>query len=309
VLAGLVASLVIAELVLRAAGFSFEPYPHLYPRGVARGAAVGTFVPDPDLLWTSSSYEPAVRAARTSRPALVLLGDSCTAWGDYDERLAAMVAVRGASLSFSNLAVGGWSTFQGLRALRRDILGLEPRVVVMYFGWNDHWTRFGIEDAGAARLWSFPRWRLVQLVQKLWIALHSDRHDPPPRVQPAGFRENLREMVQLARNRGAVPVLVTAASSHRPGEEPSFLREENYLKELDDLIPLHQQYVSIVRQVAEAEGVILCDPERRFPAAGAARDELFRPDGIHLSDAGNQALAALLLETLSSHDLLKTVSQ
>ena len=67
-------------------------------------------------------------------------------------------------------------------------------------------------------------------------------------------------MVRLARDRGAVPVLVTAPSSHRPGNEPSFLRDENYLKELDDLIPLHQEYVAIVRELAEEEGVILCDP-------------------------------------------------
>ena len=78
--AGLLAALAIAEVALRIGGFSFQPYPRFFPDGVARGAAAGVFLADPDLLWVSSDYGPTLRAARTSRPKLVLLGDSCTRW-------------------------------------------------------------------------------------------------------------------------------------------------------------------------------------------------------------------------------------
>jgi lysophospholipase L1-like esterase len=308
--AATLAALVLAELALRASGFSFEPYPTFYPDGVARGAAAGTFAADPDLLWVSSDYRPQLAAARSNPPKLLLLGDSCTAWGDYGERLAALVAARGGNLSCAKFAVGGWSTFQGLGALRRDLLPLGPEVVVIYFGWNDHWTRFGLPDAVAARssrAWSrFSGSRLVQLGLKLRIALAANPGEAPPRVSPAEFRENLRTMTRLCRERGAVPILVTAASAHEPGREPAFLAEEGYLADLGTLVPLHREYVAIVREVAVAEGAILCDAERELPGP-PLRERFFRRDGIHLDDAGNDALARILLDALERHDLLQAV--
>jgi lysophospholipase L1-like esterase len=305
-----IAALLLSELVLRAIGFSFEPYPTFYPDGVARGATTGTFVADPDLLWVSSEWAPALRAARSSRPKLLLLGDSCTAWSDYDERLAALVAARGGNLSGAKFAVGGWSTFQGLAALERDLLPLGPSVVAIYFGWNDHWTRFGLPDAAAARIARsgarLSGSRLVQLGTKLRIALHGKPTDAPARVSAHDFRENLRTMVRLCRERGAVPVLVTAPSAHVEGSEPAFLAEERYLADLARLVPLHREYVGIVREIAAAEGAILCDAERELPGP-PVREQLFRRDGIHLDDAGSDALARLLLETLLRDGLLEKV--
>jgi len=306
----LIVAVAIAEVGLRIVGFSFAPYPRLYPEGVARGAAAGAFVADRDLLWVSSDWAPTLRAARANPPALLLLGDSCTAWGGWDARLAALVAEGGGNLSFANVAVGGWSSHQGLGALKRDLLALRPRVVTIWFGWNDHWTRWGIDDATATRIAGsgpLEGSRVVQLGQKLRIALLARRGADRIRVPPDAFRENLRAMVRLARERGAVPVLVTAPSAHERGEEPAFLQEEGYLADLDRLVPLHREYVAIVREVAASEGAVLCDPERDFPPPGPGRRLLFRPDGIHLADAGREAFAALLLETLRAHDLLKDV--
>jgi lysophospholipase L1-like esterase len=49
-------------------------------------------------------------------------------------------------------ATSGWSSWQGLQALRRDIAGLRPSVLTIYFGWNDHWVGFGVEDDEVAEI-------------------------------------------------------------------------------------------------------------------------------------------------------------
>jgi hypothetical protein len=48
---------------------------------------------------------------------------------------------------------------------------LAPRVVVLYFGWNDHWIGFGLEGDQIARvtgsqLFALQRSRLVPLHQR-----------------------------------------------------------------------------------------------------------------------------------------------
>jgi hypothetical protein len=47
--------------------------------------------------------------------------------------------------------VGGYTTYQGLRQLERDVATLHPVIATFYYGWNDHWIGFGIEDRDVAR--------------------------------------------------------------------------------------------------------------------------------------------------------------
>ena len=76
------------------------------------------------------------------------MGDSCTDWGKYDKFFAKLVAKRipGHKVTYANFGVVGWSTYQGLQQVKRDLLDLKPKVITIYYGWNDHWVGFGIED-------------------------------------------------------------------------------------------------------------------------------------------------------------------
>ena len=76
-----------------------------------------------------------------------------------------------------------------------------------------HWIGFGVEDKQVYRLTRWPRGRLrelrlAQLVFKGRLALLAPRGgDLPKRVSASDFRENLRQIVALARQHGIVPVL------------------------------------------------------------------------------------------------------
>jgi lysophospholipase L1-like esterase len=82
-----------------------------------------------------------------------------------------------------------------------------------------------------------------------------------------------------------------------------------WLRKLDDLIPIHRKYVSIVREVAKAEDVALCDLAGKFEKL--PRDYVFNKcfmsDGIHLVDHGNVIIADMLFKCFEKKGLLKQI--
>ena len=61
---------------------------------------------------------------------------------------------------------------------------------------------------------------------------------------------------------------------------------------------LHEQYVQITRKVAQQTHATLCDAARAFETNPVASATYFRKDNLHLSDAGDQALAELLADCI-----------
>jgi lysophospholipase L1-like esterase len=303
----------IVELTLRLTGFSYA----LQPEDIEFGKPdpqlmrIG-FLQDEDLFWVTKNYGEKLERLRREQPPLVFMGDSCTHLGHYDEHFARLVEERfGHTMAYGNMGVAGWSTHQGLRQLQRDVLPSMPEVVTFYYGWNDHWIGFGVKDAQVEkvrRVFSsrVSHLRLVQLVSKATLALAARRQPWPNRVPLEDFIGNLRTMVREALKAGTRPVLITAASSHRQGQEPEHLGDR-WLHHLADLVPLHQSYVAAVRRVAVEESVLLCDPAAVFGALPqVAMESLFMADGIHLTDAGDQRLAAVLFECFEAAGLFES---
>jgi lysophospholipase L1-like esterase len=319
---GILLGLLLGELLLRVVGFSYPLYPEKIEFGAPSPQQMASgFLPDRDLFWVPKYYFtellPAVRAAQ---PQLVFMGGSVTHWGTYPRLLADMVRRRlpGRMLVSANFGVAGYSTHQGLRQLARDVLPLRPQVVTLFYGWNDHWIGFGVSDAQVTRLQESPllfqlqrRSRLYQLVVKgLTAARIRQQERRPLRVSPPAFADNLTEMIRLCRKQGVVPVLLTAPTSHRRGHEPAYLAER-HIEDLNDLVPLHQRYVEIVREVAARERVPLCDLALRFQEllAQEPADQYFQADGIHLLPQGDAKVAEYLYDCLQSEGLLARVTR
>lgn len=293
---------VLAEVVLRFAGFRFDLSPERVEFGWPNPETFRQlFAPDVDLFWVPAGYAEQLEQLATLRRPLVFLGDSCTQFGGYVEDFAAAVQARGGRApAVIKLGVGGWSSHQGLAQLRRDVAPRAPGLVSIYFGWNDHWIGFGVEDreleaVRITRNGLLSQLRLAQLLTKARLGwkLREGRH--PARVSPEDFRANLTAMVRIARSAGATPLLLTAPTSHRRGAEPPHLAER-WIWPLTDLVPVHQRYAEIVREVAAAEAAPLCDLQRGFASVPRnARGLLFQEDGIHLKSAGDALIAAVLV--------------
>lgn len=308
----------VIEVTLRASGFSYVLYPEDIEFGRPDPVMLKAgFLEDNDLFWVKKSYFEELQQLTESQPSLLFLGDSCTHLGHYDEALAELAEEHlgqrlKADVDYGNLAVAGWSSYQGRRQVERDVEALGADVATIYFGWNDHWIGFGIEDKNVARVKKvfgskLNQSRFVQLITKAMVAYGSRSTDYPNRVSIDDFRANLTTMVEELRRQGTVPVLLTAPSGHVRGQEPKAL-EERWLLDLEDLIPLHQSYVQAVRDVAERLDAPLCDLELEM-SQRPDRAGLWQRDGIHLTAEGDRVAAAVIFDCLQREQLWPLIVQ
>ena len=300
--AGTIIGLLTGELALRIGGFRFQTFPTVQFGWPEPWAIDNVYTPDRDVFWVTRDYWDVLGSARRAHPAIMFMGDSSTQFGTYPRLTLERLAARGSPFAGGvKVGVGGWSTEQGLAQLRRDVLPLRPRVVTILYGWNDHWLAYGRPDAearpGRLSFWLSQHSRLAQLVLKVRFAIASRASESQVRVELPRYRQNLATMVHLAHDAGSQAVLITAPSDHVPGQEPRYLALR-HVKRLSDVVPLHRAYVEATRQVAAAEGALVCDAAAAFDALGPTRRHHFMRDGIHLSEAGDGVLANLLADCI-----------
>lgn len=304
VLLGVLLAGAVGEVGLRAYGFRFDTFPIVQFGWPEPTEIQKVYVPDRDLFWVTRDYAARLADARRSPPAVVFMGDSCTEFSDWPRlTLERLAAHDGSPVPGVNLAVGGWSSEQGLRQLRRDVLTLRPRMVIIYYGWNDHWIAFGKSDpdvhAGIASFWLATHLRLMQLLVKTRLGSETilSAH-PSYRVPLDRYRVNLEAMARLAHGAGIRTVFITAPSSHQRGHEPEYLARR-HLQHLEELVPLHASYVQATREAAAATGAEVCDAAAAFTTLPGPIDHYFTKDGIHFSDHGTRALVEILTTCLA----------
>ncbi|MEE3259621.1 MAG: GDSL-type esterase/lipase family protein [Candidatus Latescibacterota bacterium] len=314
-------ALVLGEIVLRAIDFEFRLFPTRIEFGWPDPVLLeNNYKADRELLWAPKQYYTQLESLRDTKPSIVFMGDSCTAWGLYDQLFDELVDGRNPNHNFSylNTAVAGWSSYQGLKQFERDIIPLAPKAVALYFGWNDHWANFGLDDKAVGQF-NRDRWqsaiklselRLVQFFNFFAVELYGAEEiaQHPARVSPADFAANLKEIIHLARQNDIVPILLTAPTSHTAGAEPEYLAER-WLNDLDKLVPLHRRYAEFVRQVARDEEVLLVDLLTAFDRLppDEVKTKYFESDGIHLTGEGHKVIALVLYKYFARSGLLEQI--
>jgi lysophospholipase L1-like esterase len=300
VLGGAAGGIALGELGLRVAGFSFPAFPGVQFGFPTPQQLIRSYVPDPALLWVPTDYAARIDGARATSPAIVFMGDSCTEFGTYPQetmqRLAPFLPPTATSLT---IGIAGHSSEQGLTQLRRDVMPLRPKLVTIYYGWNDHWAALGPPDSelsqGPLSFWFFQKTRLGQL----WARLQQQSVSPvgrPPRVSEDRYYSNLQEMIRLVASWNGKAVVITAPSNHIPGSEPPYLAAR-HLGDVHDLIKLHKAYEAVTRRAAAENGGVLCDAAEAFDK-NPNRHTLFMMDGIHLNPMGGRYLGGFLSECL-----------
>ena len=327
----LLVPLMAAEVALRIAGYSRAQIPLDVQAATSRSSAealnrrfaTDAFAPHRYLLWTQKSGanvagqtvndqgtlgEPLAADRKPGTLRVLVLGDSVTgaafhAYPDIAQRL-----VEGArttrTLEFVNAAVAGYSTEQGLRRLRR-LWRLKPDIVVANFGWNDHFPALNLPDKelGARNSFAAQAHRLFggMRLYQLAAAPSDERWDfernttGSLRVAPEEFTRNLHRFAETVRAGGAVPVLATQPEN-LSAESLGHLAGEGFGTTGTELAQLHREYNRRVRAAAAELKVPLLDLEEAFELRNRA--VLFEPDGMHLSAAGQNLAARLLIGVL-----------
>lgn len=244
----------------------------------------------------------------TSR--IICLGNSCTfGWrvGEHDvysRQAEAMLneMAPGRRCKVINAGVTGYSSLQGLRFLHREVLGWQPDLLIVSYGWNDHWPAArGIADDNQQLP---PQWVLD--MQNLlggtltyrWLKyLVFSVKNPPPadfsrmnpvyRVGPEDFQNNLRGIVAAARDRNVPVVLLTAPIADRAGQQYA------------GLYAFHEKYNEIIRSFGGIDGVAVLDAAAEFDGRTGLFDNP-EEDLKHYNVNGHKLIARMIAEYATS---------
>ncbi|MCX6993340.1 MAG: SGNH/GDSL hydrolase family protein [Kiritimatiellaeota bacterium] len=242
---------------------------------------------------------------------VICLGDSVTAQGrpcysEYLHRLLAGNPPTSNRWEAFNMAVYGYSSLQGLRMFEMNKESLQPDIVTLYFGWNDHWLNrdddrqlMAMEMKPLAgrivnalrnkRFFQLIVWALNPMEHFARVEKNSGfyfvhRMIPPDaetgkhwelRVPPEDYRVILTAFIREIRSVNAIPVLITAPRRHLS----EALVKRNHARSVKEAEQLHDQYLEITRTVAGDCHAELLDLAKIM--AGPDCDAFFRPDGIH----------------------------
>ncbi len=296
VLFSLVPALVLTlglELLLRAVDYRSSLFDTF--RIQVCGEVLAAF--DEDLFWRKPGA--FARFPDPAWPRVACLADSVAVMADgkgYPEMLEVELRHRFPERlpSVFNGGVPGYTSFQGLRFLERDVVAGRPDVVTACFGWNDHWqSGNGLPD----KLQKYRKtdelpwlmrhsralgWFSVQLLALRQLFYRADGPERTQRVGPLDFEQNLEAIVRCCRKHDIGLVLMTAP----------------YLAGDKDWVPKHLQLNELVRTVAERRGIPLVDLVDSF----RNRPDLFlkpETDPTHYNRSGSLLVARALLERVA----------
>ena len=299
----------MGEVVLRVIGFgSIQPQLH-FDVHTSTLVEAGHFVPHPRLFWQQADgpYAPLEKQwrivhlddplpARSSRFRILCLGDSCTRLSGQNPPYSVLLEQELGSrrVEVFNASLPGYTSHQGLAWLELQLLDYEFDLVIVYFGWNDHWRSTGLNDRQYAAQLASHRPRLLQLFQR-------PEQPPPLRVALEEYAENLRLIIDRGAERGGETLLLTAPCHFTPENVARFLQNGNIIAS-DRPQVLHEQYLSIVRNLQGYRDTEVFDLARILAEINAPR-MLLQRDGIHPTEVGHSVLATLLSDVVADRYL------
>lgn len=193
---------------------------------------------------------------------LVVFGDSITALGTWGEDTANEL-----NMYFYNAAMGGITSAQGIVRFDAVVKDSNADFVTICFGQND-------------------------LIMNTFNS---------PKVSLADFKTNMTRLVELVRDIGAIPILLTT----NPLNPDTFWQAQgqdraNYSEVGGDPLAWLDEYNRVTREVARETNCDLVDMRAKF-SEKYYRNAL--SDGIHLNARGNEIFKNALVEYfLSKYD-------
>jgi lysophospholipase L1-like esterase len=237
------------------------------------------------------------RGPEFTRADVIALGDSCTALGPQrEDQLYPFVLAASSGVDVVDAGTPGYNSLMGLYWLERShLLDLHPKLVTIYYGWNDHWRAAGTEAMFRWFRHLAPHSRLATLLMSLQESIWEQ--EPPldrlrwfPEVPLSQFKSNLEEIVKLARASGATVVLITGPAERRLVKAGEGWFIDRSVDEFED----HFRYSDAIREVARQTGAGLVDFAREYDRIKTDDSHAYMVDFVHLNAAGHRLLAFLL---------------
>ncbi len=243
---------------------------------------------------------------------IVCLGNSCTfGWqvsGDntYPRQLEHILngGTESGNWQVINAGVTGYSSLQGLRFLREDVLNWEPDIIAISYGWNDQWA--GAQDIADKDQDLPPQWildiqnTLNRTMTYRWLkyvvysitkppAADFSRTNPVYRVDVVDFQQNIRKMIALAYEHDIDVYLMTTPIA--PITDPSFEGVAEY----------HRRYNDALRDIRAQTGVPCLD----VAAIMSGKQAYFNnpeTDLKHYNSWGHKTIARMMAQAILSRE-------
>lgn len=244
---------------------------------------------------------------------LLALGNSCTfGWGIAWKNTWTQLLQSGAqkflpagSIEVLNAGVPGYSSHQGKIYFADELIKLKPDMVLIMFGWNDHFVAGGsIRDsqqkmAGGIVLWfqnTLNRLHSYRYLRKLILSSTAkgqparlDDTESTRRVTADEFYDNLKEIIATARQNDIEPILLV----------PPAASVENYFGGgYSPLHVLHQRYQEQVRKAAVYLQTPIVDLQSVFDVHRNLFDDA-EADPIHFNEKGHRVAAKAIAEVIA----------
>lgn len=267
------------------------------------------FVPDEELFWTLPPNQPHVNSwgfpgneVEIPKPAeacrILFLGDSVPMQG-FPNEVKRVLNERQLPAEIVNLSIAGYSTYQGRAVVDKYGAVVAPDIVVVDYGWNDHWLAYGSIDSQkkidislSQRAFSYVynNLRILQGLRYLVTpVLGQDIPLPVERVPLNEYVDNLTYIGEFFTARDVPVVFMTPPTSHYALGVPDYLIEQKFAVDKESVIRLHRQYNQALRELTKAKGWYLLDLEQAYETSPDL-ERIFTKDGIHLTDDGRNII-------------------
>jgi len=243
---------------------------------------------------------------------ILALGNSCTfGWGVSFEKCCTNLLQKELNetnpednIEVVNAGVPEYSSHQG-KLFFEDLLSLKPDVVLIMYGWNDHW-RAGQEIPDAEQnphpqiiinlqnmtsrlmLYKFMRKATLTLIEDTTL-VRMDDISGKRRVNPDEFSDNLKEIIKIAKENGIQPILVV----------PPMASLEIYFAGMQsNFHMLHQRYQEIIIRAGLYQDVTVVNLLIPFEKHDDLYDDA-RGDPIHFNEKGHEIVAKTISDAIA----------
>lgn len=248
---------------------------------------------------------------------IIVMGNSCTfGWKvdleqTYAKRLEKLLNqdLPEPEYEVINAGMTGYSTFQGLRLLKREILSYHPDIIIIAYGWNDmcpservdkeqkfppQWILDLDDYLSFSKFYTFLKFETVTLMKPKKEAVQEGKL--VYRVSIEDYLSNLEEMARAALDSGITVILLsTPVSSAKIFLGPGKTSKPHIA---------NRYYNNALREFSQKGGVPLVDVALLFEERGDLYDE-GREEFIHYNAKGHQVIAEAVYRYLQSEGIVQ----